>query len=233
MLAWATEVAKKDYEKLGYDWRKTPVTVDLVEVSALLTSTKGPSYASTLHHVGTFDTRTGVLQPGPEVPDGFVAEWLGQVRTNPVALRELARALVVREDAMGDAMFDKVELYAAHVRPTYYVPKGAPLAGKQIEGLRPFGEVRYANQFRSDMRPEYRLTLRNVRASGLAQAKLYGAAPPGALLTARNEAVFVFHAPYPQLDDCPWAGLPSARLHQWIEEEPQVTTPDVEVFSAG
>jgi hypothetical protein len=209
LLAWSSQVAYGDYEKVGLDYRRIPIEMQLVNFTGK--DTEGPTYGSTLNYVGELLPQAARLTPGMtgKEPSEAVAAWARQVQASPVELRKLAAAIV------GAGQLDaSYHLWAAHFSLDYYLPDG-----QYVESLRPFGRV-IRNEARTPQ-PEgpkyYRVGIRNIRtskSSGIEQDRIV--APRGGSLGLAQEYEFHFRAPYP--GEGKFAKLPPEGLTKWVEE---------------
>ena len=227
VVVWTQGIAHLEYEQAGYDWKRVPMRLQLVNLTGI--DRDGPTYDSTLTYMGKLQRGRGgrppslSLDPPAQLSDALRA-WVTQVHASPQDLTQFDRAVDPRGLGGLESAADSYRLYAAHFRLRYVLP-----GGKEVDSIRPFGAVLEAGQ-------TYRYAVRNLTTaekSGLSQRALEAelastwTKPAGYV---RHEYEFHFPAPA-RGQSVPWASLPREHARRWIEDDAAKIDPNLEIVA--
>jgi hypothetical protein len=205
VVVWASEIEKERYRKLGQDWKKVPVQIQLINYEG--SDKEGPELKSQLRYLGMLDVKS----------HRFSAEYKGPDDLKPaVTLLEdplESQAIEGYIKKAGEDQPARCYLYGAHFKMTYRTP-----GGRKGKGIRPFASKLI------DHDDYYRYSVINITTdadSGFSAEDIE--CPDG-------EIELHFRAPKSYEKNVPWAGEDSKEVKKWITELTTTNDPRVRLF---
>ncbi len=217
VVAYGESLAWGDWEKMGLDWSRVPVQMQLVN-EGTIGSDDGPTYVSTLNYLGKLFTGNPAIDPGAAKLDAPIEEWAKQVRSNQAELKKLVDGVDPKNYGSAADKQDYYRLFAAHFPLDYFLPEG-----DRVKSLRPFGRILTGSS------EHYRIRVRNLRTpenTSLDQDTIV--APVTTVV--RHEYEFRFPAPASHESGVPWKNLNGKKLEKWIKDEAKKRNPNVELI---